>query len=91
VDVYWNQKRDASRARHMLMQIAETMPNTRHAANAMHRLHEIDRALADEASGIVKVPSALRDTGPATETPDEPGETPHEEGAKSAGDAASDI
>lgn len=56
VDVYWNYRRDAARARHVLQQIAETMPNTRHAANAVHRLHEIDRALADESAGIVHYP-----------------------------------
>lgn len=52
VDVYWNYKHDSVSARHILMQIAETMPETKHAANAMHRLHEIERALADEAAGL---------------------------------------
>lgn len=54
VDVYWNHKHDATRARHVLQQITETMQNTRHAANAAHRLLEIERALADEAAGIVR-------------------------------------
>jgi tetratricopeptide (TPR) repeat protein len=58
VDVYWNHKHDAARARHVLMQIAETMPDTKHAANAVHRLHEIDRALANEAAGILPAPAA---------------------------------
>jgi tetratricopeptide (TPR) repeat protein len=57
VDVYWNHKGDATRARHVLMQIAETMPDTRHSANAVHRLHEIERALANQAAGIVRPPS----------------------------------
>ena len=57
VDVYWNHKHDATRARHLLMQIAETMPDTRHAANAIHRLHEIERALANEAAGIMPAPA----------------------------------
>ena len=52
VDVYWNHKRDAARAKHVLEQITETMPNTRHSANAVHRLHEIERALADEAARL---------------------------------------
>lgn len=56
VDVYWNHKRDASRARHVLQQIVETMPDTRHSANAAHRLLEIERTLADEAAGIAHPP-----------------------------------
>jgi tetratricopeptide (TPR) repeat protein len=46
VDVYWNYQRDAVKARQLLIQIAENFPETRHAANAQHRLHEIDQALA---------------------------------------------
>lgn len=42
-DIYLNYFKDADRARAVLQQIAETMPNTKHAANAVHRLHEIDR------------------------------------------------
>ena len=73
VDVYWNHKHDATRARHVLLQIAETMPDTRHAANAVHRLHEIDRALADQAAGIIHrpVPSALSSPESATDAPGE--------------------
>lgn len=52
VDVYWNYKHDAVNARHLLTQIAETMPETKYAANALHRMHEIDRALADEEAGL---------------------------------------
>ncbi|MGC3989630.1 MAG: hypothetical protein QM796_08135 [Chthoniobacteraceae bacterium] len=47
VDVYWNHFHDAIRARQVLIQIAENLPETRHAANAQHRLMEIDRALAE--------------------------------------------
>ena len=43
VDVYWNHQGDARSARELLMQIIETLPGTRHAANAQHRLHEIER------------------------------------------------
>lgn len=45
VDVYWKYQHDAVRARPVLIQIVESMPETRHAANATHRLLEIDRAL----------------------------------------------
>jgi len=46
VDVYWLHEHDATRARAILLQLAELMPETKHAANALHRLHEIDRAAA---------------------------------------------
>lgn len=45
VDVYWNYQGDAARAKGLLAQIIETMPETKYAANALHRVHEIDRAL----------------------------------------------
>jgi len=45
-DIYWTRLNDASRARHVLIQLAEGLPDTKHAANAHHRLAEIDRALA---------------------------------------------
>jgi tetratricopeptide (TPR) repeat protein len=51
-DIYWNHKHDAASARHILSQIAETMPETRYAANALHRMHELDRAVANEEAGI---------------------------------------
>jgi len=47
VDVYWNYFHDAVRSRQILIQLAENLPETRHAANAHHRLSEIDRALAE--------------------------------------------
>lgn len=43
VDVYWNYMRDGSRARMLLQQIVDTLPGTKHAANANHRLQEIER------------------------------------------------
>ena len=48
VDVYWKHQHDAPSARALLMQIIEAMPDTRHSANAMHRLQEIDKELALE-------------------------------------------
>ena len=44
VDVYWHHMRDAVRARAILVQLAEQFPDTRHSANAYHRLLEIERA-----------------------------------------------
>lgn len=44
-DVYWNYQHDIVRARELLMQVIETMPNTRHSANASHRLQEMERQL----------------------------------------------
>lgn len=48
VDVYWKYQRDARGARALLMQIIDTMPGTRHAANAEHRLREIEQQSALE-------------------------------------------
>ena len=45
VDVCWLHQHDAIRARAILIKIAEDMPETREAANALHRLQEIDRAV----------------------------------------------
>lgn len=47
-EVYWNHQHDARRARELLMQVIETFPNTKHSANAQHRLLEIERKLATE-------------------------------------------
>jgi tetratricopeptide (TPR) repeat protein len=48
VDVYWKYQHDGRSARALLLQIMEAMPDTRHAANASHRLQEIDKELALE-------------------------------------------
>jgi len=48
VDVYWKCQHDGRSARALLLQIMEAMPETRHAANASHRLLEIDKELALE-------------------------------------------
>jgi hypothetical protein len=53
-DVYWDHQHDAMRAKEMLVQIAETMPNTKFAANAQHKILEIDRALANEDPGFYR-------------------------------------
>ena len=45
-DVYWKYQHDARRARELLRQVVETFPNTKHSANALHRLREIERELA---------------------------------------------
>ena len=46
VDVYWKYQRDARQARALLLQIVETMPGTRHASNAEHRIQEIEKQIA---------------------------------------------
>lgn len=43
VDVYWNSLRDGERARKLLHEVMEKLPGTKYAANANHRLQEIDR------------------------------------------------
>jgi lipopolysaccharide biosynthesis regulator YciM len=48
VDVYWQHQHDGPGSRALLLQIIEAMPGTRHAANAQHRLHEIDKQIALE-------------------------------------------
>ena len=47
-DVYWKYQHNARDARSLLMQIIETMPDTKNSANAQHKLQEIERALALE-------------------------------------------
>ena len=49
VDIYWTHLHDAERARAVLLQIVEAMPDSRHAANARRRLSEIERALGQES------------------------------------------
>ena len=48
VDVYWKYQHDAESARALLLQIIEMMPGTKFAANAQHRLREIEQQLAAE-------------------------------------------
>ncbi|MGF1655429.1 MAG: tol-pal system YbgF family protein [Verrucomicrobiales bacterium] len=43
-DIYWKYMHDGDRARAMLEQIVEGMPDTTHSANASHRLREIEHA-----------------------------------------------
>ena len=43
-DIYLMQE-DAVRARQILIEVAQNLEGTKFAANALHRLHEIDRAL----------------------------------------------
>jgi tetratricopeptide (TPR) repeat protein len=44
VDIYLQYFNDRARARAVLTQLAEALPDTKYAANAVHRMHEIDRA-----------------------------------------------
>ena len=45
-DVCWTHQRDGLRAKAILLKVAEMLPETTHAANAMHRIREIEHALA---------------------------------------------
>ncbi len=47
-EVYWGHQHDARRARELLLQVIENFPNTKHSANAQHKLQEIERQLAAE-------------------------------------------
>lgn len=47
-DVYWQHQRDAARARALLLQIIESLPGSRHASNAEHKLKEIEQQIALE-------------------------------------------
>lgn len=68
VDVRWNYQRDGLAARALLIEIAETMPDTKHAANAQHRLREIERVMEEGAA------PALEDA-PGVEASDEKDES----------------
>jgi len=70
VDVYLNHQHDIFRARALLIQIAETMPDTAHAANAQHRLRDIDRMLAEQESNVAL---GGGDTEAEPAAPEEPG------------------
>ena len=48
VEVYWKHQHNFRDARALLMQIIETMPGTKHAANAQHKLQELERQIALE-------------------------------------------
>ena len=70
VDVCWNYQHDGIRARAILIKIAEDMPETREAANAMHRLQEIERAINEQAYLSEQAPVAQEGSVPATEKTD---------------------
>ena len=44
-DVYWHHQHDPGRARELLLQVMETLPDSKQAATAAHKLHELDRKL----------------------------------------------
>jgi tetratricopeptide (TPR) repeat protein len=51
VDVYWHHQHDIPRARELLLHIMELLPDSKHAATASHKLHEIDRAMMMQGLG----------------------------------------
>ncbi len=94
VDVCWNCQQDGIRARAILIKIAEDMPETREAANALHRLQEIDRVmnqdvyLAPEAPATTAVEGeVVAEAGAPEEAASEPPQekTPLEHFTKKCG------
>ena len=90
VDVCWGHLRDGIRARAILIKIAEDMPETREAANALHRLQEIDRAMSEEAylaqHAVETAPAVGEEaaTKPAVAEAEAAAALPQEEGEKQA-------
>ena len=67
VDVCWHYQHDGIRARAILIKIAKDMPETREAANALHRVQEIDRIMNHDVD--LGTESASADSvGASTET-----------------------
>ncbi len=62
VDVRWNYQHDVEASRALLVTIAQTMPDTKHAANAHHRLREIDRVAGSEGSPLPALELSHPDT-----------------------------
>ncbi len=44
-DVYWLHQHDGARARELLLQVMEALPDSKQSATAAHKLHELDRKL----------------------------------------------
>ena len=72
-DIYLLQE-DPARARVVLIQIAENMDGTKYAANAQHRLHEINRAIESGAStpALLDEPSQTGDSAAVSDTTQPP-------------------
>ncbi len=51
VDVHWDYRKDADMALPVLDQIMEVMPDSKHSANAFHRKHDIQAAVANKQQG----------------------------------------
>jgi len=80
-EVYWNYLHDAGRARQVLLQIVESVPGTRHAASAEHRLREIEQA-------VVGLPDRARDVDAvAPASPDDAAGQPAHEPEEGLGEA----
>jgi len=54
VDICWFHQHDGPRARAILLRIIEEMPGTREAANAQHRLQEIERIMNLSAACVIE-------------------------------------
>ena len=68
VDIYWNYQKEAILARQLLIDIAENMPETRYAANAQHRLLEMDRILNSDYSAPIAGGEPSAETEPPVTT-----------------------
>jgi tetratricopeptide (TPR) repeat protein len=69
VDVAWNYQRDLNRSRELLQQLVDALPDTRHSANAGHRLREIQREF--EALPAEQRPAEEPTLAPETESEEE--------------------
>ncbi|MGA3170595.1 MAG: hypothetical protein ABSE62_06235 [Chthoniobacteraceae bacterium] len=72
-DVYLLQS-DFVRARQILVEIAQTLEGTRYAANALHRIHEVDRSIETGAKAPIYFEGVEEQTpsedAPPTEEPE---------------------
>ncbi|MEM8954684.1 MAG: hypothetical protein AAGD22_11075 [Verrucomicrobiota bacterium] len=60
VDIETNHRHDIPRAKELLTLITQEFENTRHAANAQHKLNELDRAPEDSTEADTTVPGMDR-------------------------------
>jgi hypothetical protein len=70
-DIYLLQN-DPARARGLLVEIARNLDGTKYAANALHRIHEIDRSLEMSATTPMLFPEETPGPAHASEEPEPP-------------------
>jgi hypothetical protein len=74
-DIYLLQS-DPIRARHILVEIAQNLEGTKYSANALHRLHEIDRSIETGIRAPMYFDGAEEDRPPAGQQALPPPEEP---------------